>query len=815
MTGLRQDLAYALRQLRKSPGFAVIAVSTLALGIGATAAMFSVIDAVLLRPLPYNNVDRIVDVQTLSALRSQQPISWPAYLDMRKLATSFDALAAYEDYWGMTLAAGERTEYLNVTQGSDNLFDVFGVRPLLGRTFLPGEDKPGKNDVVVLGYDVWQQTFNADPGVVNKVVRLDGRPYQVIGVMPAGFRFPFRKPNLIYIPMHVRPHWDTDWGTNWLLTVGRLKPGVAINQAQAEIMHVDEEIGQQQPALAKGRSAHLLPITTSFDRTGTGGSERSEVGVMLGAVLAVLLIACVNVAGLLLARSISREREMSLRVAVGAARSRLIRQLLVENALLGLLGASAGLLLASGLLSAMRVFLAHAFLRGTNIQLNVPVIAITLAAGVVSSIAAGLIPAWRTSKTSPSHLLSSGAKVGPSRRQREMRAGFVVLQISLSFVLVVVSGLLLFTLQRMLETDLGFSTTNLLTLGMNIPSGDYQSRNFVTSLMEPLAARAQAIPGVTAAGFIDQMPVVGFGSSWTPHIVGHSPDPPERERLAETRSVTSGYFTAMGLGIVRGRNFSAQDTPASEPVAIVNEAFVKEFLSAGEDPLTQAFEGGPGRPNVAIVGVAHDVRQNLLGQGRPEIDLPFSQLSEEARRDIGSLSVSLLVRTAVPPTSVVPQLRKALLDVAPSVAFQTPERMDDVLNDALITNRMESWLFGFFAGIALLLAVIGIYGLLTEDVTSRIREIGLRMALGATRREIAQIVIRRITVLIAVALSSGVLGTILLRRVITSVLVIEFARDGIIIAALMVLMAMVGLGTAMIPAWRAAKVDPMLALRYE
>ena len=255
---------------------------------------------------------------------------------------------------------------------------------------MPGEDQPGKNDVAVLGYDVWRQTFNADPDVVNKVVRLDGRPYVVIGVMPAGFRFPFRKPNLIYIPMHVRPHWDTDWGTNWLLTIGRLKPEATTQQAQAEIMHVMQEIGQQHPATNKGWSAQLIPIATTLHATRTGGSELSEVSVMLGAVFAVLLIACANVAGLLLARSVSREREMSLRVAVGAARRRLIRQLLVESALLGLLGGGAGLLLASGLLSVLKVFLAHAFMRGANIQLNLPVIATTLAIGVLSSIAAGL-----------------------------------------------------------------------------------------------------------------------------------------------------------------------------------------------------------------------------------------------------------------------------------------------------------------------------------------------------------------------------------------------------------------------------------------
>jgi len=354
-----------------------------------------------------------------------------------------------------------------------------------------------------------------------------------------------------------------------------------------------------------------------------------------------------------------------------------------------------------------------------------------------------------------------------------------------------------------------------LTLGINIPSGDYNDRDFVSSLILPLEQRVQSIPGVSAGGFIDQMPVVGYGSGWTPHIVGHPPDPPDRERVAETRSVTAGYFEATGLRIVRGRNFTASDTPSSQPVAIVNEAFVKEFLTAGEDPLAQTFGQGPGRANVAIIGVAHDVRQSLFDPGRPEIDFPFSQLSQEAQRNIGSLSLALLVRTAVPPTSIVPQLRTALHEIAPTVAFQSPATMDDVLDDALLTNRMQSWLFGIFAGIALLLAVIGIYGLLMQEVTSRNRDIGVRMAPGATRMGIAQMIIKRIAPLLAIGLGLGIMGASLLRRVVASVLVIRYDRDGIVIAGLAVLMAFVGLLASLIPARRAAKVDPMVALRYE
>jgi putative ABC transport system permease protein len=808
---LGQDFRYGLRQLRKSRAFSLAAVLTLALGIGTTAAMFSVVDAVVLRPLPYNHVDRIVDVKTHSASSFWQVCSWPGYLEMRRENATFQDLAGYAPYWGMTLRVGDQAQTVRVTQGTDNFFHVFGVNSMLGRTFLPGEDTPGKNNIVVLSYETWRRAFNGNRNVVGTAVHLDGESYQVIGVMPAGFRFPLGEPNVVYIPMHVRPNWVAEWRDHWLLTVGLLKPGVNLQTAEADMSRVLANIGNQRPESDRGRTVQLMPITAALH----GENELPEILVMLGAVLAVLLTACVNVAGLLMVRGLAREREMALRIAIGAAKLRIVRQLLVENILLGALGGAAGLLFAMGLLAAMKVFLAQAFLRGGNVQLNLPVVLAALGISVLSSIGAGLFPALRASNSDPIRALKSGVSAGTARSHNRLRASFVITQMALSLVLVVFSGLLLLTLRRMLQVDLGLNPKNLLMLGINIPSGDYGDRGYVQTLMTPLEERVTAIPGVVAAGIVDQPPVLGYGSGTTMQLVGQPPDPPDRERSSETRAATPGYYAAIGVPIVQGRGFSSLDIPSSQPTAIVNEAWVSEFLTNHEDPTSQVFLQPAGKPNIAIVGVVRNARQTLADPARPEIDFPFSDMTLEQQKDTGSLSVCLFIRTAVPPATIVGQLREALHEVAPAVAFQTPATMDDLLDDALVTNRMESWLFGIFAGISVVLAAVGVQGLLTQEVTSRTRDIGVRIAVGASRATIARMMLKRIAFLLAVGLGAGVGIVFLLHRVVASVVAVQFERDGVVIAALALLLGAIGLAAAIPPTRRAASIDPVQTLRME
>ncbi len=758
-----KDLQFALRQLRRAPGFALIVVLTLGLSVGVATAVFCVIDAVILRPLPFADQQQIVAVEATSRSGYEQPASWPSYLDERRQATAFSALAVYMDFFKMTLETPDGSSVaLNSVQGSDNFFKVFGVRPILGRTFLPGEEQTGKNDIAVLSYEVWQQHFNGDAGIVGRTVRLNAKPFVVIGVMPAGFRFPLGRRNAVYTPMHVDQPWMLERGNHWLRTVGRVKDGLTVTQAQANLQHVFSDLSKAYHE-DEGRTVHVEDLTASVNQKSQG-----PLWTLLGAVLTVLAIGCVNVAGLLLARGVKREREMAMRVAIGAGRARLLMQLLTEGVLLALLGAVVGIGLAWTLLRAAHAFLISALARGADVEMNWVVLGAAIVVALTTSLVATLYPALRLSSVDPNTALKAGGAAGTGRRQHRLRAGFVVGQMALTLVLLFVAGLLLRVVSRYRHADLGFEPTHILTVPIEISRARYASLDVLANFYRPLEERVSHLPGVQAAGLISLLPIDSWGSNSDIHIAGQPPNPPNQEMLAEGRLVSLGYFDVMGIPLHAGRNLSPSlDKSGNEaPTVVVNDAFVKKFISNGLDPTAQRLDSSEKQEKwTRIVGVVGNVRQNLYEKPLAERDWLLDSTSMKTRTD-DLATMTLMVRTAGDPKAAIPAVRAVMHDLDPTVPFQEPRTMSEVVSETLVFERMEGWLFGSFAGLALLLALVGLYGLVSNEVEQSGRDIGVRMALGATRGRILGNVLTRVAAMLTVGALAGLVLTIVARKLV-------------------------------------------------
>ena len=814
MSEITQDCRYALRQLGKAPGFALTVVLTLALSVGVATAVFCVIDTVILRPLPFAHQERIVAIQSNNRAGGyQQPAAWPSYQDERAQAKSFAALAAYWDYDKLTLQlpAGDSVSLASVG-GTDNFFDVFGVRPLLGRTFLPGEQEQGKNDIAVLSYEVWQKHFHGDPGIVNHTARLNGRPYVVVGVMPAGFRFPLNVRDAIYTPLHIDQPWMPSRGAHWLRTVGRLRDGITLEEAQADLSHVFLNLGKAYPATDEGRSVHLTPLAESVNSKSSG-----PLWTLLGAVVALLAIGCVNVAGLLLARGVKREREMAMRVAIGAGRWRLLRQLLTEGLLMALAGALGGVALTELILSLMRTFLVHALARGADIHLDWTVLGAALATSAIISVAASLYPALRLSGIDPNRALKASGAAGASRGQHRLRSSFVVIQMALTLVLLVVAGLLLRAVSRYRHTDLGFPPDKILAQQLQISKVKYHDGDPIASFYRPLEERVRKLPGVEAAGFINLLPIESWGSNSDTHIAGQPPYPKNQEMLAETRMVSSGYFDVMGVPLHGGRRLTASlDRPEDkEATIVVNDAFVRKFIPTGLDPSIQRIDDSSKEEEwTKIVGVMGNVRQDIYEAPLAERDELMDEVNVKDRAD--SLStMTLLVRTKGDPRQIVGQLRSIIHELDPSIPLETPRTMTEVVSETLVLERMESWLFGIFAGLAFALAMVGLYGLITQEVEQGTRDIGVRMALGATRARVLGMVMTRVAWMLCIGSATGLGLALMMRELIAMVIYFKAEQEGGSFVLLASLLIACGLCAAVIPALRAASVEPMQALRSE
>jgi predicted permease len=808
------DIRYALRQMRRAPAFALTVVLTLALGVGIATAVFCVIDAVILRPLPFANQERMVALDTHSGSGYTQPASWPGYQDERAQSHTLAALAGYVNYFQYSVETPSGAPVLlDGVNGTDNFFQVFGVKPLLGRTYLPGEQEEGKNDVVVLGFDAWQKYFSGDKSIVGRSIKLNERAYTVIGVMPAGFRFPLYERDAIYTPLHLDKPWMQGRGNHWLQTVALLKDGVTIQQAQADLRQVFSNMGNAYKDTDAGRTIKLLPFAEEINQ-GTKG----PLWTLLAAVLSVLAIGCVNVAGLLLARGVKREREMAMRTAIGAGRSRLVRQVLTEGLMLAVAGAALALLLAWSLLEAMRTFMTHALERGADIHLNWTVLLAGIGAAVLVSLAASLYPALRMAGADPNRALKSGGMAaGTQRSQHRLRAGFVITQVALTMVLVVVSGMLIQRVTGYQHEDLGFDPAHILATSINLSPDRYKGRDPIADFYQPLFERVARIPGVKAVGVISLLPIQNWGSNSDIHIAGQPPYPPKQEMLAEGRFVSPGYFDVFGIKLRSGRMLSpGLDKPDNPSLAaVVNERFVEKFKLTDANAPSQRIDDTDKEANwTRIVGVTGSVRQDIYEPPLAERDFLIDNVPMKDR-PIELNEMSLVIRTGGNPMVIAPAVRAAIHDVDPTVALKEAYTMNDVVEKTLIFERMEGWLFGVFAGLALVLALIGQYGLLSHEVEQGTRDIGVRMALGASRMQIMGTVLKRVSWMLGAGAAAGLVLTLLVRKTIDMVIYMDAGKEsGMLIGTALLLIA-AGITAAMIPAARAASIEPMQALRNE
>ncbi len=808
---LIQDVRYGMRMLRKSPGFTCVAVLTLALGIGANTAIFSVVNTVLLAPVPYRDADRLVVVWGSNPHQTDDifPVSAAVFSTWKTENHVFEEMAASTDDLDVITGSGE-PEMVTGYDFSADYFHVIGATPELGRTFLREEDQPGGPNVAVLSDKIWRRRFNADAGIIGKSIQLGNSPYTVVGVMPPNFRYPDKVE--IWTPLALPASAASNWKDRYLRVLARLKPGVTIEQAQAQMSALAERLAREHPDTNTGEGVILRPI-----RRQIAGDIRTPLLVLLGAVGFVLLIACVNVANLLLARAAAREREIAIRTALGAGRLRLMRQMLTESALISLAGGAAGLLLAYW----SNRFLLDLFPNDISnlsiptveaIPVDVRVLAFTIGATFLTGVVFGLVPAVRSSRRDVNQSLKeSGRMPMAGSRERRFRNALVVAELSLSIVLLIGAGLLIRSFHRLMEGDLGFRPENVLALEAFPSPAKYPAkepeklRAFVDHSVENL----RAIPGVESAGAINFLPLTGF---WGPQdftVEGRPAPPKGQEPSADNRVVTPDYFRTMGIPLLRGRAFTAADSPGSPHVAIISASLARRFWGA-EDPLGKRLNlGDAANPDWAeIIGVVGDVHSfGLEEKLHDDLYRPFSQVYFPI--------VAFTVRAKGDPTKLTAAAKAAIWAVNPEQPFYKIIRVETLAAEAIALRRVSMLLLTVFSGIALLLAAIGIYGVLSYAVAQRTHEIGIRAALGAQPRDVLRLVLGDGMRLALIGIGIGIAASFALTRLMVSLLYGLSASDPLTFAGVATLVSGVALVACYLPARRAMKVDPMVALRYE
>jgi putative ABC transport system permease protein len=829
MTSLIQDLRYGVRTLARTRAFTIVAVLTLALGIGANTAIFSVVNAVLLRPLPFPQPERIAIVKTtiLSRGFSDMSTSMPDFRIWREHNQSFEYLAAYSSQ-SFNISGTTEPERVSGTLASADLFSVLGVSPARGRTFTAEEETFGKHQVVILSDALWERRFGANTALTEQTITLNGQQYIVVGVMPRGFQFPDERVAL-WTPLAVPDGSEnTTRGNYWLGVAGRLKSGVSAGQAKAELDGIFRQLEKEESLLA-GLGARVTPLHEA-----RVGGVTTALLVLLAAVALVLLIACANVANLLLARAAARQREIAIRTALGASRIRLTRQLLTESLLLALAGGGLGLLLGAWGIDVL-LKLSPNVPRIGEITIDRTALGFTFTLALLTSIVFGVVPSWQSTKTDLNETLKeSGRSSTGGARRRFLRDLLVVGEVAISFVLLVGAGLMINSLARLQRVNPGFKTDRILTTLISLPSARYDQKRpeLTTGFFQQLIDRVKALPGVEDAGVTTSLPLTNSGWGKLITIEDH-PAPKSLEEVQGTQyyQVSPDYFGTLGIPILKGRGFNDRDTHMAPLVGVINETLARGFFG-DEDPIGKRFYLGPpidllpasiraSMPpgfdflRFTIVGVCGDVRQNGVAQPlTPEV-YTLHQQELAGKFAFPSNSLYLAVRTSKDPKGLVSAIRDQVQELDREQPIAEIATMEELVATSFSQSRLSAWLLGIFAGLALILAAIGIYGLISYNVAQRQHEIGIRLALGAQKGEVLRLVIKQGFVLAIIGVALGLGASLLVTRVMASLLFEVSATDPLTFATIPVLLTVVALLASFIPARRATTVDPMIALRYE
>jgi putative ABC transport system permease protein len=803
METLIKDVRYGIRMLLRRPAFTVIAVIALALGTGANTAIFSVVNAVLLRPLPFNNPDQLVKLWETFLPDGWGSVSAANLKDWREQNNVFSEIAAYQGA-NFNLQGSNHPERAPGAEVTANFFDALEIQPVIGRGFLPSEEQPGNHRVVVLSQQLWQRNFGADPQLVGKTISLNGENFNVIGIAPAGFQFPFRAVEL-WVPLALSPAQWANRGSHAYLTIGRLKPGATLAQAKEQMSALGSSLAAEYPEDA-GRNIRLISLKEE-----TVQSSRPALLVLLGAVAFVLLIACANVANLMLARAASRRKETAIRAALGAGRLRLIRQFLTESVILSLMGGAAGLLLAKLGLDLLLSLASTSLPRANEIGLDLQTLAFTFSLSLLTGIGFGIAPALQVSRADVHETLKEGGgRAMSAAGGARLRNALVVAEVALSLIMLIGAGLLIKSFARLQQVSSGLQPENVLTMKIALPGAKYSTPQAIAAFYQQTLDKISSLPGVQAAGAINLLPLQQWGYNGDIEIEGHGPYQPGEAPIAEYRSVTPDYFRALAIPLLNGRIYTAQDGEKSAPVILINQTMARA-LWPNESAIGKRIRvDGPDWRT--IVGVVGDVRQSGLAQPvRYEIyfahpQSPYMSLMQ---------NMTLVVRASSDPASMISDIRRAAQSVDPMQSLHSIETMESVIAQSVSDRRLNMMLLAIFAAVALLLAAVGIYGVLSYTVTQRTHEIGIRMAVGAQSSDILKLVVGQAMTMALAGVGIGLIAAYGLTRLMSSLLYGVSASDPAIFIIISLILTGVALTASFVPSRRAIKVDPMVALRYE